>query len=264
MRSQGGHAAARQDAGVRILPTHGCRPNQSFVKEDAAKSPCAHCGVRNFTPCAALGDGELHNLGAIMSHRRLAPHQTVFVEGDRAEFAYNILAGGLKLLKSLADGRTQITGVLLPGDFLGIPPGGRYKNSAEALPGTVLCQLPRASLQALFAKYRALETRMQDAVYDDWAVAQEHMLLLGRMSAIERVCTFILGLAQRLERTGGTVELLTIPLHRNEIADYLGLTLETVSRVVSQLRRDGIIRLVRSDQILIDDQWTLEEIANGG
>ena len=99
--------------------------------------------LRQIGLCAALDDTELRDFEAIKSPRRLSDRQTLVVEGEPAEYAFNVVRGGLKLVKSLADGRTQITGLLLAGDFLGIPPRGRYFTSAEALPGTELCQMPR-------------------------------------------------------------------------------------------------------------------------
>ena len=141
---------------------------------------CARCGIRWVGVCAALDQGELGDLEAIMTHRRVDRGQSLLMEGDAAGFAYNVIGGGVKLFKSLPDGRTQITGFLLPGDFLGLPLRGAYAYSAEALADSVLCQFPRAALQAVFAKHPHLQARLLETVHDDLAAAQEHMLLLGR------------------------------------------------------------------------------------
>ena len=109
----------------------------------AVGAPCARCGIRWVGVCAALDQDELGDLEAIMNHRRLGRGQSLLMEGDAAGFAYNVIAGGMKLFKSLPDGRMQITGFLLPGDFLGLPLRGAYAYSAEALSDSVLCRFPR-------------------------------------------------------------------------------------------------------------------------
>jgi len=259
---------AAQSADVSGLPARRFFVNDILAVRPAGQGPekrsCANCPMRGQTPCAALDDAELFELDAIKSYRRLAPHQTLVVEGERADHAYNVMSGGLKLIKSLPDGRTQITGLLLPGDFLGIPPRGIYLVSAEALPDTELCSLPKGGLEAVLARHSRLKLRVLGEMYDELAAAQDHMLLLGRKSALERVCSFIRDLVQRLEGTRGTIELFRIPLQRIDIADYLGLTQETVSRIFTQLHREGIIRLVKANRIAIANRPTLEAIAAGG
>jgi CRP/FNR family transcriptional regulator, anaerobic regulatory protein len=222
---------------------------------------CLHCGIRRVAVCAALDDAELRDLESIMSHRRLGPRQSLAIEGDEAEYAYNVISGGLKIYKALADGRAQMVGFLLPGDFLGLPRRGTYAFSAETLGSTELCQFPRAALTSVFEKHRALQERVLTVTHDELAAAQEHMLLLGRKQATERVCSFLVGLLRRLERSVGETDPLAIPLHRDEIAEYLGLTIETVSRCFTQLRNDGLIRLVKADLVSILDRNGLEALA---
>ena len=199
-----------------------------------------------------------------MVHRRLDRGRALLVEGDAAGFAYNVIAGGMKLFKSLPDGRMQITGFLLPGDFLGLPLRGAYAYSAEALSDSVLCRFPRNALQAVFKKHPQLQARLLESVHDDLAAAQEHMLLLGRKTAAERVCSFLLSLLRRAERVHGAVDPLPVPVRRRDIADYLGLTIETVSRTFTELRKDGLIEIGRTDEVSIRDHAALAVIADGG
>jgi CRP/FNR family transcriptional regulator len=173
------------------------------------------------------------------------------------------VSGGLKLFKGLRDGRAQITGYLLPGDFLGLPPRGTYTFSAEALEKTELCRFPRVALKRVFDKYEKLQDRFLTVVHDDLIAAQEHMLLLGRKTAMERLCTFLVRLLHRTERVGGVTAPLRLPLHRTDIADYLGLTVETVSRTFSQLRKSELIRLEKADRVFVLDRARLEAIADG-
>lgn len=231
------------------------------VHGNVTASACGHCGVRRIAVCAALDNRELRSLESIMTHRQFGPRQSLVIEGDKAEFAYNVISGGLKLYKSIADGRTQMVGFLIPGDFLGLPRSGGYTYSADTLGATELCQFPRAALTRVFESHEALQERVLTVVHDELAAAQEHMLLLGRKHATERVCSFLLSLLSRVERAGGQTDPLAIPLHRDEIAEYLGLTIETVSRSFTQLRNDGVIRLVKSDLVSIADRARLGELA---
>ena len=260
-RAAGSNPAGKRLDALRSFNA-GALPCPTY--RNAIASRCARCGIRWLGVCAALDDAELRGLEAIMSHRHLDRGQSLLVDGDRADFAYNVIAGGIKLFKSLSDGRTQITGTLLAGDFLGLPLRGTYAYSAEALADTVLCQFPREPLQAVFEKHARLQARLLTAATDDLSAAQEHMLLLGRKTAVERLCSFLRNLLERTERVGGTVDPLTIPLLRNEIADYLGLTIETVSRAFTLLRQAGLISMNRADEIIVLDRMALEVTANGG
>ena len=123
------------------------------IRRNAVASVCAGCGIRHIANCAALNDYEIGDLESIMSHRQLGPNQLLALEGDKADYAYNVISGALKIYKSLADGRTQIVGFLLPGDFLGLPQRGTYAYSAETLGTTELCQFPRTALTLVFAKH---------------------------------------------------------------------------------------------------------------
>lgn len=241
------------------LHGHPCPADPS-----TAESACARCGIRWVGVCAALDDSALHDMESIMTHRRIDRGQSLLMEGDAAGFAYNVIGGGVKLYKSLPDGRTQITGFLLPGDFLGLPLRGAYAYSAEALDDSMLCQFPRAALQAVFEKHPRLQARLLETVHDDLAAAQEHMLLLGRKNAEERVCSFLLSLLKRAERVHGAVDPLPLPVRRRDIADYLGLTIETVSRTFTELRKDGLIEIGKSDEVSIRDRAALAALAAGG
>ena len=109
-----------------------------------------------------------------------------------------------------------------------------------------------------------MQARLLETVHDDLAAAQEHMLLLGRKSAAERVCSFLLSLLQRAERVHGAVDPLPVPVRRRDIADYLGLTIETVSRTFTELRKEGLIGIGKADEVSIRDRAALAAIAAGG
>ena len=210
-----------------------------------------------------LEDAERRDLEAIMSRRRLDRGQMLLTEGDEPRYTYGVLGGGLKLVKCLRDGRTQMTGYLLPGDSLGLPIYGGYPYSAEALADTVVCQFPTTALMALFKRHPRLQFQLLEITCGELSLAQEHMLLLGRKTMTERVCTFLVGLLERIERWGGHVDSFRIPLRRGEIADYLGVTIETVSRTFSRLQRDGLIAIEHGNGVKILDRPKLAAMAIG-
>ena len=228
-----------------------------------AISSCDRCGIRRLALCAALDSEHIAELERISSFKRMEPGQCLIVEGDLGDDAYNILAGGVKLYKSLPDGRRQITGFLLPGDFLGLPSRGHYAYSAEAILPTQLCRLPRRELETVFERNPEIEKRFLGLVKDELTAAQDHMLLLGRKSARERIACFLLEFSRRAQRLGWSVDPLILPMHRTDIADYRGLTVETVSRTFSRLREQGVVELPKSDRVVLAQHGVLEELCEG-
>ena len=148
----------------------------------------------------------------------------------------------LKLSKLLSDGRRQVTGFLLPGDYLGLASAERYIYSAEAVTPVRICRFARAAFLGLLEQFPALEKALLGRAATELAAAQKQMLLLGRKTARERVATFLAELAARAGNQGGVVEL---SMTRTDIADYLGITTETVSRTLTSLRKDGLIDIPR-------------------
>jgi len=163
--------------------------------------------------------------------------QEIFGEGEPADRVFQVLKGVVRCFKLLSDGRRQICDFYVPGDIFGLEPGLDRRATAEAVSDVVLLAAPRATL---------MESSDPDAARRLWALAmadlrrsQDHTLTLGRRSATERVASFLVDLAERLGDTGH-VEL---PISRQDMADYLGLTIETVSRTLTQLQASGHIAL---------------------
>ena len=224
---------------------------------------CAACEIREFTFCAALRDDELGHLQAIVRQVRMTPKQMLFSEGDDADNVYNILAGILKLYKLLPDGRRQITGFVYPGDFLGIAAGGVYSYSSEAVTDVALCRFPRRQLFLLFDRFPKLESRLLGIATDELTAAQDQMLLLGRKTAAEKLASFMLALARRMNGANGEARPVPVPMTRSDVADYLGLTVETVSRTLSRLKISGPISVADAHRIIIERPDTLQDIAEG-
>jgi CRP/FNR family transcriptional regulator len=162
----------------------------------------------------------------------------------------------------LADGRRQVTGFLFPSDFLGLALRERYAYTAEALEQVKVCRYPKVKLEALLDRFPAMERRLLAVASNELAAAQDQMLLLGRKSAVERVASLLLILLRRSQLKRPT-QALALPMNRTDIGDYLGLTIETVSRVLARLRRDGLIRFMTPQQIEIRDAARLAQAAGG-
>lgn len=221
---------------------------------------CSACSARTRTVCAALSAGELPAMEAIRSDVRFAPGQSVFFEGDPADLLFNVKLGVVKLYKLLIDGRTQITGFLFPGDFLGLALLNKYTYSAEAVSAAELCRFPRVEFEALLARFPALERELLGQASNEIAAAQDQMLLLGRKTAQERLATFLL-LMQKRAPSPTDADTVILPMSRQDIGDYLGLTIETVSRTVTRLKKSGAIELPDPNRVIIRDAEELTDLA---
>lgn len=202
---------------------------------------CRHCATRSLSVCAALEPDELHALEAAVTPVTRSAGQLLCGQGEPKTHVFIITGGTVKTFKLLADGRQQITGFLQSGDFLGLAGGGSYAVAAEAVTQVRLCQVRARDMDALLGRFPRLEQALLTLARDELAAAQEQMLLLGRKNARERVASFLVGLARQAQRLGRPAETVDLPMTRGDVADYLGLTLETVSRVVSALKREGYV-----------------------
>ncbi len=225
---------------------------------------CEACAVRDLALCSGLEGNELDDLERIVTRIALEPGRTLFYEGDEARNVFNVTSGAIRLYKLLSDGRRQVTGFMLPGDYLGLSVHGIYAYCAEAIGETHLCRFPVKDLNQLLDAYPRLEKRLLGMTRDELAAAQDQMLLLGRKSPVEKVASFLLDLCGREERLGeDEIDIVTLPMSRSDIADYLGLTVETVSRTFSRLKTEGVIDLPESSRIVFKERDKLEELAEG-
>ncbi|HEY0291808.1 MAG TPA: cyclic nucleotide-binding domain-containing protein [Hansschlegelia sp.] len=222
-------------------------------------SACEGCGVRAFSVCGSLATDELDALNTMSEKAHFAAKETLFLQGDRADFVFNITSGTLRLYKLLPDGRRQIVGFLLPGDFVGLSLSERYGFSADAIDAVSACRFDRSDFVAFVDRKPHLLRRLHEAATHELTVAQDHMVLLGRRSAEEKVSSFLLTMRERLHRLGASAVTIPLPMTRQDLADHLGLTLETVSRIVSKLAREKVL-LVVPDGLRIMNPSRLEQI----
>ena len=192
------------------------------------------------------------------------PGQTIVVEGDPIEHCFRIVSGAVRLYNAIADGRRQVIDFLAAGECFGFLGTGRHAYSVEAIAPTTLIRHPRPNLDATLQRSTELARRMLDLACAELERAQRQMLLLGRKSAEEKVASFLLTLAERSGERHGRAIGLHLPMSRQDMADYLGLTIETVSRTVSRLKRDGLIRLLTPQHVLLVRLDDLRALAEGG
>jgi CRP/FNR family transcriptional regulator, anaerobic regulatory protein len=228
-----------------------------------ATEACAHCGARTQSVCNAIPDTELRRLREASTTHTVAPGSSFITEGEAASAFFNITRGTAKLYKLLPDGRRQITGFAGIGHFLGLAVSATYAFSAEAIEPLQYCRFSRPKLRVLLDDFPAMEKRLLELASNELVAAQEQMLLLGRKTARERVATFLLAQS----RLGAVCPIprthFALPMTRGDIADYVGLTIETVSRTLTKLRSDGLVDIPNQTEIVIRNRARLERIAEG-
>ena len=228
---------------------------------------CAHCGARAHSVCNAIDNKDLERLGSLATHITVEPGRCFIDEGDPAEHFFNVTTGTAKLFKLLPDGRRQITGFASTGHFLGLAVSSSYAFSAEAVEPMRICRFSRSKLRGLLDDFPAMEKRLLEVASNELVAAQEQMLLLGRKTARERLASFLIDRANMpshcMGHKPGSAETVLLPMTRNDIADYLGLTFETVSRTLTKLKTEGLIEIPSADTVVIRRHNTLEDIASG-
>lgn len=228
------------------------------------RSICAACPALEKGLCGALRDEELSRLSAVTWHRRFQPGQAIHTEGEIPPSFCAIISGVVKLMKSLPNGSQQIVGLAGPGDFLGRPFGGEARASAVAASQVMLCWFPRTTIERIASQSSTVKDWLFEHVSDELEKAQEWIMLLGRMTAEQKIAAFLLsvmrGKGMQFPNAGGASGdlLVELPLSRTEVADYLGLTIETVSRQIARLRERGVITVGASRTMIIHRPDALE------
>ena len=209
----------------------------------------------------ALEAKHLVALDRLAQHVELPAKATLFEEGDFARNVYSITSGVLRLVKLLSNGRRQIVGFALPGDFLGLSLATTYAFGADSVQSIQLCKFSREEMTCFVKEHPEMLERMHTLIAHELLLAQDQMVILGRLTAEERVAAFLLNLQLRYKRIGH--ESVTIPLLmlRVDIADCLGLTIETVSRTISKFARSRVI-LVVPDGVRVLDMKKLQALAS--
>jgi len=229
---------------------------------DGAADPCARCGVRASSVCDAIPTSDLARLSAAAVTGHAAPGSSFIDEGEPATAFFNITGGTAKLYKLLPDGRRQIVGFVGVGHFLGLAVSDTYAFTAEAMEPVKYCRFSRASLRRLLDDFPAMEKKLLAVASNELVAAQEQMLLLGRKTARERVASFLMAQARLGVVCMAPRSHFTLPMTRGDIADYLGLSIETISRTLTKLRTEGLSEFSGATDIVVKNRMAMERIAD--
>ncbi|MBS0125296.1 transcriptional regulator FnrL [Thetidibacter halocola] len=226
---------------------------------------CEDCPIRHRAVCARCETDELRKLEEIKFYRRFEAGSHVIWCGDRMDFVGSVISGIGTLTQTLEDGRTQMVGLLLPSDFIGRP--GRDEAAYDVIATTdlVMCCFRKKPFESMLAKTPHIAHRLLEMTLDELDAARDWMIVLGRKSAREKIASLLSIIARRdaslhMRRIEGPLAF-DLPLTREAMADYLGLTLETVSRQISALKRDGVIELEGKRHVTVPDMARLMEEA---
>ena len=192
--------------------------------------------------------------------RLFCAKEMIFLEGEPMEFAYRVVEGAVRLHRMTPDGRRQLVGFACLGDWLAVGAGSSHSHTAEALVDSRLSALSRAEMNRRMKEDPSFSDFILNVAVRKLRQAEDQMIVLGRRNALEKVASFLVTLGRRIENDDGDMHL---PMDRSDIADYLGLTIETVSRKFTQLKRAGVIELPCPSHVRIRERWTLEAIAEG-
>jgi CRP/FNR family nitrogen fixation transcriptional regulator len=214
---------------------------QSFTATSTSRIPAA-LAMRG---ASALARGAYEVQHA--ARHRFARGEEVFAEGDAGTFFYKVVSGTVRTGKLLADGRRQIDAFHLSGDVFGLESGDRHRFTAEAVDEVVVIAYRRSRFASLVNDDPAFGEQLMAAMLTSLDRAHDHMVLLGRKSALEKMASFLLDMARR----SPGADKVVLPMQRTDIADHLGLTIETVSRTLTQMARDGLIRLAEAGRTVI-------------
>ena len=218
------------------------------------------CSIDGMTFCDSLLHHEVATLNSISINIRLTHGKSLFEESDPADFVHIVNDGVVRLSRTLSDGRRTVIAFALPGDFIGLLQEEEHSCSASALGPVSTCRIPRNSFAAYVDSKPHFLRRLNFHLANDLKLARDQMILLGRRNAREKTAAFILTMRDRWIRVNGQSIYVALPMTRSDIGDFLGITIETVSRMLWTFAREKLIVIV-PDGIRILDLHGLMEIA---
>jgi CRP/FNR family transcriptional regulator len=230
---------------------------------------CNECPIRHRSVCARCDADEFALLDSIKFYKSYKAGDPVLWRGEPLEFVASVVSGVATLTKTLEDGRTQMVGLLLPSDFIGRPGRSQIDFDVTATVDLTLCCFDRKRFEALIRDVPHIAQRLMELALDELDAARDWMLLLGRKTAREKIATFIEMLARRSHPgEHDPAKLLMLEMTRDQIANYLGLTLETVSRQFNALKKEGVIDFSGRKTIVVLNYAALQDAsgddADGG
>ena len=214
---------------------------------------CSSCPIRHRAICARCEDDELSRLEQIKSYATFEAGQPIIWRGDALVTFSSVVTGIASLSRTMEDGRSQVVGLLLPSDFIGRPGRAHVEFDVTAVTDVTLCQFQSKPFETLVEEVPHISQRMMEMALDELNAAREWMVLLGRKTAREKIATFLEMVMRRSAVPGRQIKQYQLPLTREEIANFLGLTLETVSRQLSAMKKDGLIEFEGRRTFVIKD-----------
>ncbi|MGO4486073.1 Crp/Fnr family transcriptional regulator [Rhizobium sp. 2TAF27] len=232
----------------------------SDVSDAGTLVACGSCQARHGVVCGALSNSQLRELGRHSLRRTVGAGCEIIAQGSESSSYSNIMRGVVKLCKVMPDGRQQIVGLQFAPDFVGRPFVRESTLSAEAATDAEICFFPRNLLDRMISEAPELQRSLHDQALKELDAAREWMLTLGRRTAGEKVASLLYLIATHAEPQTATSTDFDLPLSRTEIADFLGMTIETVSRQMTRLRKSGVIRIENFRHIIVPDMDELERM----
>lgn len=229
-----------------------------FPSDGARPSACEH-GCRFFMDAGCIKESDMDAVGVTV---RFTRNETIYTKGDEARFSYKVVEGAVRLSRIFADGRRQIVNFFLPDETFGIELSDEYSATAEAVGDVVALRCPRLCISHMTQSNPDISQKRLAMFSRSLAAAERHVAMLGHQSAKERVASFFMAL--EMQRRSDNQHTVDLPLSRQDIADYLGLTIETTCRALSELKRLNIITTPSRRRIVIRDLSGLQAIAEGG
>ena len=205
------------------------------------RAQCSACPIRHRAVCARCDDAELQRLEKMKTYKTFEAGQKIGWRGDALTHVSSIVSGIASLTRTLEDGRTQMVGLLLPSDFIGRPGRETVEFDVTAVTEVTLCRFERKPFETLVQEVPHISQRMLEMALDELNAAREWMVLLGRKTAREKIATFLEMIVRRNLPPLQTRQSHKLPLKREEVANFLGLTHETISRQLTAFRKEGVI-----------------------
>lgn len=242
-------------------------PSRHNLIKSLRQTHCSDCALNPVCLPPAIDDGEIQQLDDIINRNRpLSRGGVLFHEGLPFEAVFAVRSGAVKTCSSTPSGEEQVTGFYLPGEIVGLDsignPTGNYGSTAIALETTAVCALPFDALQDLAAKLPNLQHHLFRLMSSEIRADQQVMQLVGRRTADERIATFLLTLSARYKRRHLSENHIHLPMSRSDIANHLGLALETVSRIFTRFQQMEVLK-VNGRDVEISNRQRLRELANG-
>ena len=238
----------------------------NVINITSIKAACKDCSLHELCLPLGLGESDMAALDSAIKRRRtLKKGEMLYRFGDPLKSLYAVRAGALKTTGLMEDGRIQVTGFHLPGELLGIDAinSDQHPCSAEALETAEVCEIPYPALEDLALKIPGLQHQLLRIMSREIVRDEEMLMMLGRMTAEEKLASCLMSFSRRLTGPGNGAADFKLSMSRQDLGDYLGLALETVSRLLSRFQEDGLIT-VHGRHILLHDVSRLRAMATGG